>query len=151
MEWASLNQALLIGKVSQTRRIQWPDGSCTAWFRLTTKKHIATPDGFRVGYDHHQVEVSPGERFFSTCGDGDLVLVRGTIDTYQVQPKGLTYKIGMNQITATGIQLITRSDKPRGPIPTVIREYRRETRQTVEAHNHERTALDGAPEPPPEG
>lgn len=141
-DWPSLNQVQLIGKVSNLRRIQWSDGSSTAWFRLATKKTIITPQGFRTGYDHHEVEVSPGERMFNLAWDGAIVFVRGSEESFRWTPQG-GKEMDRHQITATGLQLVLPSEKPKGPLQTFHRNYRPETRRTVEQHSHERTVLDG--------
>jgi hypothetical protein len=141
MDWPSLNQSVLIGKVSAVTRIQWSDGSSTAVVRLCTQKKIATPEGWRTGFDWHECEISPGERVFATTWPGAIVLVRGTYGSFEWQPNGATTKFNRHVLEATGFQVIRQSDKPKVMPKTVMRSYNRAA--AAIRRPHERTNGDG--------
>jgi hypothetical protein len=138
-DWPSLNQVTLIGKVARCQRIQWSDGSATAWFRLVTRKVVATPKGFQPGYDFHEVEVSPADRFFSKAWEGAVVMVRGEYESHAWTPRGATTSFDRHTLAARAFQLILPSDKPQVPIPTLFRAHRQEIEPTTRGHSHERT------------
>ena len=145
MEWPSLNQAVLIGKVAAVTRIQWADGSSTALVRLSTKKRIATPEGWRTGYDRHECEISPGERFFAVAWEGAVVMVRGTYGSFEWKPRDSQKAFDRHVLEAQGFQVVLPSEKEHTPPKTVFREYRRETAKVVETHTHDAAQDEGIP------
>ena len=138
-DWPSLNQVMLMGRVARCRRIQWADGSATAWFRLVTRKMVATPQGFRHGYDFHEIEVSPADRFFAETWEGAVVLVRGEYESHEWQPRGASITVDRHTVMARAFQLIQPSDKPRPAVETIFRDHRPEIQTTTRRHSHERT------------
>ena len=137
--WPSVNQVLLIGKVSRVRRIQWSDGSSTALVTLATQKKIATPDGFRTGHDWHECEISPGERFFGKAWEGSIVLIRGQYGSFEWKPDGAKKTFTRHVLEAVGFQPILASDREHVAPPTIMRDYKRQTAPIVKEHSHERT------------
>jgi len=137
--WPCLNQSILMGKVSRVTRIQWEDGSTTALIRVATYHNVATPDGWRVGFDHHEVEVSPGEKAFKDVWDGAIVVFRGPIHSFDFKPEGALKSFNRHVMKAAAFTIVKDSDKDRVIPSTVLRKYREETRESVESHNHQQT------------
>ena len=142
MDWPSLNQQILMGKVTQVRRIQWADGTSTALIRLCTKMSHATPSGFRKGFDWHEAEISPAERFIEKAWEGAVVMVRGRSSSFEWTPKGSAVSFNRHVLKAEGFQVILPSDRPKTMPPTIFRNYTREAAETMKEHKHASTTAD---------
>ena len=137
--WPCLNQHILMGKVSRVTRIQWEDGSSSALIRLATYHNVATPEGWRVGYDHHEVEVSPGEKVFKEVWDGAIVCFRGPSRSFDFKAEGALKSFNRHVLKAAAFTLVKESEKERVVPSTVLRKYREDTRDAVESHSHQQT------------
>ena len=138
--WPSHNQATLMGKVSRVVRIQWEDGSVSALLDLTTRKKIVSPTGFSTGYDHHQVELSPGQKVIQEVWPGAIVLVSGPIASYRWKGHGAQVEVNRHLMKARTYQLVKASPAPRPPVKTVLRKYREELiGGGVSGHDHTQT------------
>jgi len=126
MDWPSLNQTVLMGKVTDLTRIQWDNGDVTARLTICTKKRVLRADGngFTLGHSFHQAEVTPGDRVFKEAWEGAVVLVRGELDTFPWLPQGSTTEINRTVLRASGYQLIHTSAKPRTVPKTTLQAKR---------------------------
>lgn len=124
--WPSLNQSLLIGKVTELTQIIWDNGDVTAFVTLATKKQVMKPDrqGWTIGHSFHQAEITPGERVLKEAWKGAIILVRGELDTFPWLPKGSTTEINRTVLKASGYQLLIPSELERVLPKTVHRTKR---------------------------
>lgn len=137
--WPSTNLCILLGKISKVTRIQWADGSTTALINLVTQRVRITPKGFAKAFDHHQVEVSPGETFFGKAWEGALVQFRGQITSFPFKPKGALTDFNRHVLKAQAFQVLLPSEREKTIPSTVLRDYTQDKAELAEGHTHEQT------------
>lgn len=136
MDWPSSNLLILIGKVTTMTRIQWEDGSVSALVNLCTKKKVATPNGWTVGFDFHQAEISPGESALKRIWKGAIVQLQGRCESLSFKPRADVPAFNRHILKVQAFKVVIASPEAYQAPRTVLRHYRNATKDTVQEHQH---------------
>jgi hypothetical protein len=137
-DWPSENYAFLMGKVTGLTRIQWEDGATSALIDLATRKRVIGRDGnWIVGWDFHQVEVSPGETVFKTTWPGAIIRARGEMDTFPWRPHGSKRDVRLHVLIARGYQVVIPSPQEQTVPRTVLRNRRTRAERASAGHTED--------------